>query len=928
MRAGAFAALAGSSLLVIARAASAQNAPDTSQPGNARGASQQDLEEVVVTGTFIRGSAPVGANVIGLSPQEVQATGATTTAQLLQTIPQLGSFNGLQTPTGGFNTVTTNRPNLRNLPGFLTSGSASTLVLVDGRRVVGMGVTTTTPDPDIVPPAVIERVEILPDGGSAIYGSDAVAGVINFITRKNFEGVDLSGHYGGAVDYRTADVNATAGHGWGSGSAYLSYNFSRHDALYGADRSYINMPQTTLAGIPFPVRSIKCSPGNVQLIPSGTVYALPFTRGTAMPNTANQCDESNVASFYPKEHRNSVFAGVSQDLSESTKLDVRGYFMDRRQNSVLANNVAEAFLGPAFFGLTPSPFLAAHSITGSPFEIQGVSFQWGPTGAERTDIHLQTWGFAPTFTADLGAGWQLSALASYGQSRTVANTLQANATVLTTAIATGLFNPYDPAASDPRGLNAIDNWDDVGFTRQRLINTRIVVDGDVLTLPGGALKLAAGLEYNQEKFVSQTGTVVTGTQNTGYPGLTINGAAIIPAAAPLPVVDLQRNVKAAFTEIAIPLFSKENRVTGMEELTLSASGRYDDYSDVGSTFNPKFGFNYKPVDWVKLRGDWGKSFVAPSLADNAQAAVTGFNWVQGLSFLLPPASLVASGQYPAPVPGQSVAVILGNAPNIQPQKAKTWSAGFDLAPPLVPGLNLSLTYWNIKYNDVIALPDFTNQLNFWTNFGSVITTHPTLAQLNAFTAISGTTAGLPCGPLPGCLYAILDARKRNLGDFNLDGLDFDPTYTLDTRFGSVNFAINANYELHREQSPIAGAPFADLLAANNSRLRGRATAGVQIQKLYAQASLNHTQGYTVSPAVGIAPQQTRVSSFDVVDLFFKYDVDGPGALKKLELTLNVDNIMDRAPPAFRQQNIVNSFDGYANGLTLGRLIQLGIDKRF
>ena len=930
MRVQAFGALVGLSLLVVTCTASAQTVADTNdadQSSRSKGAGKQDLEEIVVTGTLIRGVAPGGANLIELTHADVEVTGATSTAQLLDNIPQLGSFNGLQVPTsGGFNTVTTNRPNLRNLPGFLTSGSASTLILVDGHRLVGMGVTTTTPDPDIVPPGMIERVEIVPDGGSAIYGSDAVAGVINFITRKNFDGVELAGHYGRAADYGTADMNLTAGHSWGSGSAYISYNFSRHDALNGYDRGYVNMPQTTIAGIPFPVRSLKCSPGNVQNLLTGTVYALPFTTGHAVPNTANQCDESDPSSFVPWEHRNAVFGGVSQELSDSSKLDVTAYFMDRKVESGDEASSITEYIGPAFFGLTPSPFQAAHSITGSPFEIQAVNLQLARpvTGA----VHLQTWGFAPTFTADLGAGWQLRALASYGQSRTSQDTLDFSSTALTNATAVGLFNPYDPASSDPRGLMAVQDFDAFGYVRQRLINARVVVDGDLMTLPGGALKLATGVEYNQEKFVSQTGQVVTGTQNTGYAGLTVNGTVIAPATPAVPIIDLQRNIKAAFAELAIPIVGKDNRMTGMEELSLSASGRFDDYSDVGSTFNPKFGLTYKPLEWVKLRGDWGKSFVAPSLADNQASTATNFNWVQGLSFLLPPASLIASGKYPAPKPGQNVIVMLGNAPNIQPQKAQTWSVGFDLTPPVAPGLKLSLTYWNIKYNDVIALPDFVNQINFYTNFGKFITTNPTLAQINAFTNISQTVAGLPCGPLPGCVYDIIDARKTNLGDFNLNGLDFDPTYTLPTSFGSLNFGINADYELSRKQSPIAGAPFADLLENNNSRFRGRVTAGAQVQKLHAEVNLNHTQGYSLYPAVGVAPQQTHVASFDVMNLFFRYDIDGIPTLKNLGVTLNVDNVMDRAPPQYRQQSINPSADGFANGLTIGRLVQLGFDAKF
>jgi len=298
-------------LSTIAICFALQSAAAAEPPATTRSDSSDELQEVVITGTLIRGVAPPGTNVIAVTNKDVQATGSSTTAQVLQTIPQLGSFNNLQYPQGGFSVQTTNRPNLRNLPGFTTSGSSATLLLLDGHRIVGMGVSTTSPDPDIVPPALIERVEIVPDGGSAIYGSDAVAGVINFITRKSFSGIEVDAKNGvGESPYKTFDTNVTAGRDLGRGSVFISYNYSRHDSIYGRDRDFVKTVPSNVSGIPFPVTSLRCSLGNVQLVPSGTVYALPYTTATAVANTTNQCSESDAVTIYPREHRNSVLAGL------------------------------------------------------------------------------------------------------------------------------------------------------------------------------------------------------------------------------------------------------------------------------------------------------------------------------------------------------------------------------------------------------------------------------------------------------------------------------------------------------------------------------------------------------------------------------------------------------------------------------------------
>jgi hypothetical protein len=144
------------------------------------------LQEIVVTGTLIRGINPPGASVITLDSEAITAIGATSTNQVLQNIPQLADFGNTNQQITAVNfQITVDRPNIRNLPGVGTNGGSTTLVLVDGHRLVGEGIKETAPDPNTVPVALLERVDVLPDGGSSIYGSDAIGGVINFITKRH-----------------------------------------------------------------------------------------------------------------------------------------------------------------------------------------------------------------------------------------------------------------------------------------------------------------------------------------------------------------------------------------------------------------------------------------------------------------------------------------------------------------------------------------------------------------------------------------------------------------------------------------------------------------------------------------------------------------------------------------------------------------------
>ncbi len=924
-------------LVALGNVARAQTVPAQTRDKPQQSPAELRLGEVVVTGTLIRGVAPIGTHVVHISREQVQATGATTTAQLLQTIPQMGSFNNFIQPAGAFNNVTTNRPNLRDLPGFNTAGGSSTLVLVNGRRVVGMGVLSTSPDPDIVPPDMIERVEIVPDGGSAIYGSDAVAGVINFITRKRFEGVQADAQYGTADHYNTDVANLMAGHEWQSGSAIVAFNYARHSDLTGGDLGYVRTPFNSYAGLSYPALSLECSPGNVQLLAGEyltpaftlasrppTVSALPFP---AVPNTANQCDPSKGAGVYPAEARYSVYGTVRQNLSSRVTFELDAFYMNRRNYLPLYGSAGypdSTLIGPPPFG-TPSPFQSSNrSYPGDVFELQQVYFDL-PTPLEAQHIKLGTWGVTPAVRVDLGGGWELRAHFSYGESNTTNLVAQADTTALAVATATGLFNPYDPLSSSPAALTAIDNYETYGFAHQSQENARVVADGGLFRLPGGDVKLAAGLEYDHEEFQSRNGTIVPGTQSTGFAGIAIGGVPIVAPYAPLPLVSLGRHISSVFAEVDVPIVGAGNRLPGIDALLLSVSGRYDHYSDFGGTTNPKIGVTFKPIHWFKLRGSWGKSFVAPSLADNAATTLTTANIAPtSIPFLVPPASLIASGRYPAPAAGQSnVIVLLGNHPNIQSETAQTYSIGFDVDPPFVSGLRLGVTYWHLLFNGVIDVPNFTDQADFWGNFGPLITVDPTVAQVAAAEAQANAVVG---GGTPQSIYAILDARKNNTGDYRLDGLDFDVNYVHPMSWGAVELGTNADYELHREQSPFANTPFAAV--PNVPSLRARVTVGANIRHFTAQAILNHTSGYGLNAPVGVLPVQTHVSGYSTIDLFFKYELSGTGFLQPLSLTLNVQNVLDKSPPDYEAQTLVLATSGYANGATIGRLIELGISKKF
>ncbi len=899
----------GVSLLAMAAPAMAQDA-----------AAENADEQIIVTGTLVRGIAPAGTNVVGVTAADIKASSATTVTELLTDVPQFGAFNDLQTISGGGNFVTTNRPNLRSLPGFTTTGTSATLLLIDGHRVVGMGIASTTPDADFAPPGIIERVDIMPDGGSALYGSDAVAGVVNFITIKRFNGVKADARYGFGKEYHTFDANVTVGKEWDRGSLWASYNYTENSQIFGRDRAYNFSAPSLVAGTQ--VLSLECPKANVNVggiavpgnpfgpAPANALYASPVS--TTNRGTSNLCDLTDEAGMYPEQKRHSIYAGFNQQLSDSIELDIRAFYYRKESEFSLGQysssiNVvsptALAAFGLAQFGFTSSPFRV--SPTGYFAETQAVNFALGPNNLSIQNVALDAWGITPTITADLGGGWRLKTLIGYSESDSLQTTSRlVPVGTIAPLVASGEFNPYDSSTLTAATLAKLTNWQTYGRAKQSQFNARAIVDGDIFELPGGAAKLAFGAEYIREGYDSRKGD-----RAPADVGL-------------IPEFKQSRNVTSVFGEIVAPLIGGDG-----PSLTVSAAGRYDHYSGFGDTFNPKIGVTFKPIESVSIRGAWGKSFVAPSLADSAIADPTGLNWIDGatLNFIAPPAVLAANG-FPAVGSTQKIMFLLGSTPGLKPQKAKTWSVGIDIQPSGVPGLKLSGTYYNITYTDIIQLVPFINQNQFFSVFAPVaFTRNPTQAQIDAITSTAGSTVGAPCAPQPSCVYGIQDVRKRNLGGFKQDGIDFNLDYRTTTGFGGVDFGFGGTHVLNQKNAPSTGAAY---IAENTiSKWKIRTALGADIGNFRAQAIWNYRSGWDLQVPVGLN-NQTKVGGYSTFDLFLKYDFAGEGALADLSLTLNVNNVFDKYPPLYFGGDIVRNQSGFRNGNTVGRLVQVGLSKKF
>jgi iron complex outermembrane receptor protein len=863
------------SLLALAAAASA-----TAQ---SRGAGEKDgakdLEEVVVTGTLLAGVAPVGTNVVGLSREDVVATGANSSNDLLASIPQVGNFGTVPVGTAQIGLPIV-RPNIRNLG---ASGGSTTLVLLNGNRLVGAGILQTTPDPSIIPPGVIERIEVIPDGGSSIYGSDAIGGVVNFITRKSFDGVEATGRYGFADNLQVVDGNLTLGRQWEGGKALISYAYAWHDNLQGIDRDYVTQNSSGRGGSDF--RGTSCAPGNITI--GATTYALPGR----VAGTLNRCDTSDFADIYPREERNSVFASVEQQLSETIDVSATSYWSRRVTTTLSAQTSLSGAITAANPYFRPIGAELAQNVAFSLDDALGHSLTGKAT--------FESYGVTPEVTVRLGDRWRARATANLGHSRNVVHeytidTVAASAALAGTNTGTAL-NPYTPATSSPVVLANIANFDNFGSANQDMDQLRLVADGTLATLPGGDVKLAVGVEYFREKINSVISLDKIGSR-----------AAASRSSA-------SRHVAAVFGEVLVPLVSEAASRPGLRGFDLSGSIRHDDYNDVGSTTNPKVGFNYRPFNDLTIRGNFGTSFHAPSLADTTSTSDSRAVILQVSPFR--PATSPITDLF------RPTVVLAGGNPGLKPEQADTWSLGFDWEPAQIEGLRLSATFWNVKFKDAIGLAPFSLPTLFSDpNYAGFFVINPSLAQLKTLVgtlALNGAPSleSLYVGRSP---FIVIDARRNNLGAVHTTGIDFAASYAHPTDFGVLSADITGAYTLKRKTQAIRGGSYTDALDNGTGKLAFVASAGLTSGPVSARASLNYRGGY---PVIGLA-NQTHVDAFKTVDLFLGYDLKSVLAADDVLLTLNVDNLFNEDPP------FINTSAGYANGSTLGRLVSVGVRTRF
>jgi iron complex outermembrane receptor protein len=914
---------------------------------------ETDIDEVVVTGTSIRGVEAVGSATVKLDRVEMQKTGFNNPVDVLRTVPQIQNLGYDDVPhtaqNGNGNLQRGTTVNLRGL------GSNATLLLIDGRRVAPTGNVFSFTEANQLPVSMIERIDVVADGASAIYGSDAVAGVVNYITRKSFEGIELTGRTTQTKYFSQYGASIIAGKSWnlpfGGGNAVIAYDRDHRGAMLQGKSKYLRQDQRAIGGPDYRIRGnlATIAPGgaivvnsttpNADLPTAGTFvyYGLPgnFQRGVTtgaslIRNQPPLMDSSDYVDFIPQTDRNQVSLNLSQDVGDRVTLYYGGYYNRRKSVSRTLQQSGLRTISAA----SPSYILGVPGVAaGAP--ISTVFSFLRDVG--QTEAYVRDTSMSHTIGArvDLFADWKMDAAFTNSTTRTCANCIDPlnanlNVAALQTALNNGSFNPFGPtpASSDVLGRFLVAGADK---NRSRLTQTSVRLDGPLFDLPAGTVRAAVGAEH---LYLNQARTSI-GIQATSD---TVGAFS-------------ERKIDAFYGELFIPLISEAQNIPFVRGLDLDIAARTEKYSDVGRTSNPKVGVNWRINGDLSVKGAWGRSFRAPNLIELDPRFFSSITL----------ATLANNAGDPTiPVQNQAtrttnVIAVSGSNPNLVPEKAESTSFTVDYQPSQVPGLRVSATYYKIHYeNQIIGLQTaratyLASALNRATYAPFIVaaaqpsTCRP--GERSTYNPIYQEALQNPTLVPPDesnfcSAAALVYSRNANAGTNDQDGVDLLVNYTVDTGFGELDFSASGTKILNNKVKITPTAPTQEGLDRLNYPVSLRGRLGVSWNRDFWTAGLfmNYVGSYTNDVPIainGVIQPVSKVKSWETFDAHLAYTVPkGDGMWGGgYRISLNVQNLFDRDPPTVfsANGNIETSqrfgFDAQ-NANVFGRMGTLQISKSF
>ncbi|MGI8561318.1 MAG: TonB-dependent receptor plug domain-containing protein [Luteimonas sp.] len=855
-----FALAVGATTLVGTGAALAQQTTTENQQATT-------LDRIEVTGSRIKRAQVEGAVPVTVIDREtLEASGEVSVADYLRqtTFNSFGSFR----PQSGSSAQSFAGISLRGL------GSQRTLILVDGRRApiapnVGQG-----QDLNSIPLAAVERIEILTDGASAIYGSDAIGGVVNIITRKDFNGVELT--LGKSFPIRpggdTEEGSVIFGTSGDRGRLMGGISYESRDIVFQRDREYSRGGISTFSNNLFVALP---APGSLNGFRPGGFFRHP-TNGSVLPGP-NSCNAPGFSTTAPGPGRRCFYDFTALAADEAAisnrSLFLRGdYQISDDWLVYISSNVGRVRSFGRYAPVPSSPFPGGLPFlpVGSPnhpavrFPGQGYDpstpyffrHRFAAAGPRDTSIDSTSYNFNLGFEGrinevDVDFGIRRSDFQYFdlGRNYIVGGLAQ-------TAISNGTYNPYDPFSNSRNVIN--------GFTTTINRDARTKIEEvygsatfDLFDMAGGTSVLAVGGEYREEFYQDIYDALSTSGQVVGSAGNSAAG---------------DREVYAGFFELLLPVFSK---------FEVNLAGRYDRYSDYGNDFSPKISVRYQPFDALTFRASYGEGFRAPTLDILTQQPSFG-----AASISHPPTCL-AFGQLPS-CTTQVTTFSIANA-GLTSEQSEQFSAG--LVWDATDWLNLALDYYNIKIDGrigFIGVGTIVGCLN-----GSISACPPGLSTFPANVIIPNASLGL--GAAFGPQGEIITAQTgfSNLGTIETYGFDLSVRTNFNLgEWGRVRNQLQVTNPLSFKQNDAnsvvgrPGVPRYRATLANTWEL-GDWSLAYNVHYIHSTFS---TAGRRAVAGLNDYGYPSHLPSWTTHDIGLTYNAPWNGSI-----TLGVQNVADKDP---------------------------------
>jgi outer membrane receptor protein involved in Fe transport len=918
------------------------------------------LEEVIVTGTRIRRvDAETASPVVSISQKQIEASGLQTAGELIAQLPTVSgaAINPQVNNGGGFGEANVE---LRGLD------ARRTLVLLNGRRV-GVAGQSGAVDVNQIPLGIIERVDVLKEGAGAIYGSDAIAGVVNFITRKRVDGLELSGEYGqtGENDGKHTSVSALFGTSTDRMDITVGGSYTRQDEVSAGDREFSKFARYLYSGGTGQFVTLAGSsriPNGRVFLPAGSPLRDQFgcssvTRiaGAAGGSLADyRCfTGADLYNYQPfnllmtPQERGALFATANYKITD----DLEAY------SEVLFNRTHSGFqIAPLPYDATLDDVVISANNIYNPF---GIDFGGNNLPNPNFRLRLESLGnrFSQTTSETkivnaglrgsvLDTGWQWDANLSYGrldQDQRVNGYLYfpalQNAVGPSFIDGTGahcgtpaapiagctpvnIFNAQDPATVATLKQISTDYLTNNAFVTK---GASLNLNGKVFSLPAGDAQAAVGFEYRKLEGRFEADKLVV-----AEPPLYIK--CLISQEACTGSSRGEYDDKEFYAELFVPLLKD---LPGVKALSLDAGVRHSSYSLFGSTTKGQFKIEYRPIQDLLIRGTYAQVFRVPTIADisNAPAisnptfndpcyGLTAAAVAQTPNLALACNGVALDGTYEYSGTSQITSVILSN-PDLKPETGNVITFGFVWQIPWIDNLSLSIDNWRYKVKNLI------------TNIDPNYAKDQCIENASAYFCSLNTR--YQSGPNQGEVQVFLQPTV-NLGELKTEGVDIGLKYLLsNTRVGSFQFSTDATYIKSYEtvaapgSAPQEVAGTYDRQFGNYARWRGMANVGWALGSFdgllsmrYVHNLVVHTPATQSDPFAGIPNPDLQIPSVMYFDLTMGYRIESTNT----KFQLGVQNVADKQPPILYQNNVINANTDVSTYDLLGRRFFLTVSQKF